>query len=57
MGDPECQVILPRLKTDLVSVIIKAISNKLKRVNIKWKKKEYDNSPLCKGLSREVKRI
>ena len=35
MGDPECQVILPRLKTDIQ--ILKAISeNKLKKINIKW---------------------
>ena len=25
MGDPECQVILPRLKTDLVKIILNAI--------------------------------
>ena len=29
MGDPECQVILPRLKTDLVKYL-KAVANKLK---------------------------
>ena len=36
MGDPECQVILPRLKTDLVEIILKTISNKLKTVKMKW---------------------
>ena len=29
MGDPECQVILPRLKTDFLKVITSAIENKL----------------------------
>ena len=57
MGDPECQVILPRLKTDLVSIIIKAISNKLKSVNIKWKKEKSMTIVLCaKGLG-SIKRI
>ena len=36
MGDPECQVILPRLKTDLVQIIIKAIANKLTNTKIIW---------------------
>ena len=31
MGDPECQVILPRLKTDLVKLIYDATKNKLKK--------------------------
>ena len=29
MGDPECQVIMPRLKTDLVQLLIAAINNKI----------------------------
>ena len=37
MGDPECQVILPRLKTDIVKIFKGAISNKLKKLKIKWK--------------------
>ena len=39
MGDPECQVILPRLETDLVKIIINTIGNKLKKIKVKWKKK------------------
>ena len=38
MGDPECQVILPRLKTDLVKIIINSVANKLKKTKIEWKK-------------------
>merc|ERR1712127_1143118 len=37
MGDPECQVILPRLKTDLVKIINNSLNNKLKNTKIKWK--------------------
>ena len=32
MGDPECQVILPRLKTDIIKIIVNAINNKLKKL-------------------------
>ena len=30
MGDPECQVIIPRLKTDLVKIFLSATQNNLK---------------------------
>ena len=40
MGDPECQVILPRLKTDLIKIISSAVANKLKNIRIEWKKKK-----------------
>ena len=30
MGDPECQVILPRLKSDIVKIFLNCISNNLK---------------------------
>ena len=39
MGDPECQVILPRLKTDIIKIINASVKNKLKTQNIHWKKK------------------
>ena len=40
MGDPECQVILPRLNTDLVKIIRKTIQNNLRSINIKWRKEK-----------------
>ena len=40
MGDPECQAILPRLNTDLVTIINKTIENRLDSINIKWKRKK-----------------
>ena len=37
-GDPECQVILPRLKTDLLSLIVNCCRNKLSESIIEWNK-------------------
>ena len=47
MGDPECQVILPRLKTDLIKIINNCISNNLKRTKIQWKKAKSMTIVLC----------
>jgi len=37
-GDPETQVVLPRLKTDLVDIMLAVVDNKLDRINIEWSK-------------------
>ena len=37
-GDPETQVVIPRLESDLVEVLLKAIGNDLKASDIVWKK-------------------
>ena len=47
MGDPECQVILPRLKTDLLKIINNAERNKLSQTTIKWKKSKCMTVVLC----------
>jgi phosphoribosylamine--glycine ligase len=47
MGDPECQVILPRLKTDLVKLIVNAVDNKLEKTKILWKKNKCMTIVLC----------
>ena len=58
MGDPECQVILPRLKTDLVKILKKTIKNKLKKIKIKWKKEKSMTIVLCsKGYPGNIKKI
>ena len=57
MGDPECQVILPRLKTDIVKLFKNAIENKLKKIKIKWKKKKSMTIVLCaKGYPGSYKK-
>ena len=35
-GDPEAQVTLPRLKTDLVDIMLAVIDNKLGQINVEW---------------------
>ena len=43
MGDPECQTILPKLKTDLLEIIEACCNEKLKNLKIEW----YDKKSLC----------
>jgi len=47
MGDPECQVIVPRLKTDIVRILTHAIENKLQKIKIEWKKQKSMTIVLC----------
>ena len=57
MGDPECQVILPRLKSDLVKIIFNAVSNKLKNTKIEWKSDKSMTIVLCsKGYPGSYKK-
>ena len=57
MGDPECQVILPRLQTDLVKIIDNATVNNLKKTKIKWKKNKSMTIVLCsKGYPGKYKK-
>ena len=47
MGDPECQAILPRLKTDIVKIFKNTIKNRLLETKIKWKKQKSMTIVLC----------
>ena len=54
MGDPECQVILPRLKTDLVKILNAALKNKLNKIKIMWSNDKCMTTVLCaKGYPDE----
>ena len=56
MGDPECQVILPRLETDLFKIIMNTVKNKLKKTKIKWKRNKSMTIVLCsKGYPNKYK--
>ena len=57
MGDPECQVIMPRLKTDLFKIISFSLKNKLKNLKIIWKKNKCMTIVLCsKGYPGNYKK-
>ena len=47
MGDPECQVILPRLKSDIVKIFKNSTENKLKNIKIDWQKQKCMTIVLC----------
>lgn len=42
-GDPETQVVLPRLETDLIEIFNAVIEGNLHKINLKWK----DNAVVC----------
>ncbi len=42
-GDPETQVVLPRLKTDLAKILLAIIDEHLDELEIEW----YDNAAVC----------
>jgi phosphoribosylamine--glycine ligase len=65
-GDPETQVILPRLENDLIEIVESIIERDLKRVKIKWKQEkslcvilaskgypsEYEKGKEIKGIDK-----
>ena len=56
MGDPECQTILPKLKTDFVKLINACVNKNLNSINLEW----HNDKSLCivlcsKGYPDEYK--
>ena len=47
MGDPECQVILPRLDTDLVKILKAVTDNQINKIKMNWKNKKCMTTVLC----------
>lgn len=47
MGDPECQVLMMDLKTDLVKILDYATQNKMANLKIEWSKKKIITFVLC----------
>ena len=66
MGDPECQTILPRLKTDIIKIFLACCDKKLNSTNIQWRKEKslcivvcskgypekYENNVLIKNIEK-----
>ena len=47
MGDPECQVLMMRLKTDLLEILEAAATDNLKKINIEWYKEDSITIVIC----------
>ena len=57
MGDPECQTILPKLKSDLLEIFLLCCEEKLNTIEIKWHNKKSLCVVLCsKGYPDEFKK-
>ena len=57
MGDPECQAILPKLKTDLVEIFLASCEGKLNEIDISWINKKSLCVVLCsKGYPDNFKK-
>ena len=56
MGDPECQTILPRLKTDFFQVINSCVESNLDSINLEWDDEKSICIVLCsKGYPDQFK--
>jgi phosphoribosylamine---glycine ligase len=56
MGDPECQVILPRLNTDILKIFNNVLRNKIQKTKISWKKCKCMTVVMCsKGYPGKYK--
>ena len=57
MGDPECQTILPKLKTDLTEIFLACCNEELNKINIEWFNKKSLCVVLCsKGYPDKFKK-
>jgi len=57
MGDPECQTIIPKLKTDLLDIFLSCCEKKLKNIKIEWSNKKSICVVLCsKGYPDKFKK-
>tara|TARA_B100000795_G_scaffold262368_1_gene240230 strand:+ start:534 stop:1796 length:1263 start_codon:yes stop_codon:yes gene_type:complete len=57
MGDPECQTILPKLKSDLLEIFLSCCDEKLSETEIQWHNKKSLCIVLCsKGYPDEFKK-
>ena len=57
MGDPECQTILPKLKTDISEIFLACCEKKLDKVNIEWINKKSLCIVVCsKGYPNTFKK-
>ncbi len=57
MGDPECQTILPKLKSDITDIFLACCEDQLDKINIEWTGKKSLCIVVCsKGYPEEFKK-
>jgi len=57
MGDPECQTILPKLKTDISDIFLACCEEKLEKIDIEWTNKKSLCIVVCsKGYPEAFKK-
>ena len=57
MGDPECQTLLPKLKTDFYEILNACCENRLNKIKIEWTKQKSLCVVLCsKGYPENYKK-
>ena len=57
MGDPECQTILPKLKTDIIEIFLACCEEELNKINIEWRDKKSLCIVVCsKGYPEKIKK-
>jgi phosphoribosylamine--glycine ligase len=57
MGDPECQTILPKLKSDLLEIFLSCCNEKLDKISIEWHNKKSLCIVVCSnGYPHEFKK-
>ena len=54
MGDPECQTILPKLKTDIIEIFLACCEQKLSKINIEWSNKKAMHCTLFQWVPRRL---
>ena len=47
MGDPECQTILPKLKSDLLEIFLACCEKKINEINLEWEDKKTICIVMC----------
>ena len=52
MGDPECQTILPKLKTNLIDIFLACCEENLDKMKIEWEDKKAYALFYAQRLSR-----
>jgi len=57
MGDPECQTIVPKLKTDIIDIFLACCEEKLEKIDIEWTNKKSLCIVVCsKGYPEAFKK-